>query len=553
MMSHVNPDSSNSSTDGPLSTTTDRIAIHPGDFPLELFETEQTLVSRLQKDRIDQSLQKVDELDLDDKRLALETEIFWHLKQATRHTHYAPQLVEKAHHVLERWHEKAQDSEFPYPIPSWYAHESVVLGWKRIGMSTDDYAIQAAKRADKVLRLLLNRIDRKEVKVHGSLDRLYTLVIRLWLKAPYSLDRSELSLKLECVSRASELLQDQERRSDANDENFSNRRPQKIAFSKVLQLFNNLSTTARKMSTDTDDWYITLAETAARKSEELLTWMEKRHEIPGIDFPPPDVYEYRNVLSSWASIHSRESVEKAKIILLRMEKAQHLRQGDCALYRRVMLHVYSIMSPLEDYQAADAASPANKAVSLLARIDPMLETLIQRDIGHDVSSNGDLLIHDRESQDYVGEIMCYDAVIQALANAKVSEETAVSEMPATPATLAEIILYRVEELKALGKLNKPPNIHVYGNVIRAFIQWSSRSTDKSLLAAKVERVLNLIETKVSKQEEISAETQREIIAWYTESIPLVSEPTFGGSPCRAAELKQKMEILRNEMSKKGTS
>jgi hypothetical protein len=149
--------------------------------------------------------------------------------------------------------------------------------------------------------------------------------------------------------------------------------------------------------------------------------------------------------------------------------------------------------------------------------------------------------------------MCYDAVIQALANAKVSEETAVSEMPATPATLAEIILYRVEELKALGKLNKPPNIHVYGNVIRAFIQWSSRSTDKSLLAAKVERVLNLIETKVSKQEEISAETQREIIAWYTESIPLVSEPTFGGSPCRAAELKQKMEILRNEMSKKGTS
>ena len=167
--------------------------------------------------------------------------------------------------------------------------------------------------------------------------------------------------------------------------------------------------------------------------------------------------------------------------------------------------------------------------------------------------NEDILLHDIETEDYVGETICYGAVIQALANAKLSEETAVSEMPVTPATLAEIILYRVEELKELGKLNQLPNIHIYGNVIRAFIRWSSRSSDKSHLAAKVERVLNLLETKVFQQEEISAEIQREIISLYTESIQIVSEPMFGGSPCRAAELKEQMEIIRNEMSKKGTS
>ena len=291
--------------------------------------------------------------------------------------------------VLERWHEKVKDSDLQFPIPSWYAHESVVRGWRRIGMSTDDYAIKAAKRADDILRLLLNLVDEDKLEVHGSLDQMFTWVIRLWLRAPYSLDKSEssdilgLSMKLECVSRASELLLDKERRSDeANDEYCSNKRPKKFAYSTVLNQFNHVSTTASKMSTDTDDRYFTLAETAARRSEELLTWMEKQSQIPGIDFPPPDVYVYRAVLSSWASIPSREGVEKANEILLRMEEAQHLCEGECALYRRVMLHVYSIMSPLEEYKAADAASPANKAVSLLARIDPMLETLIQRDTGH---------------------------------------------------------------------------------------------------------------------------------------------------------------------------
>lgn len=526
--------------------TTDRITIDPNDFPLDLFDPQPTLHSTDQYDDKNQVLVQVDKLDSTEQRAAFEAEIAWHLKRATRVDVDPHRLVEQAHHILERWHEKAQDNCDLYPTPSWYAHDSVLRGWKRIGMWSPDF--QSAQRADDALQLLLNLVDTEKLEVEASLDKLFAWVIRLWLRASYSFhseshDPDDLPRLLECATRALELLLNQEKRSEIlNNDSFC-KRPERAFYSDILNLFNRVSMAASKIrpeKSSTDENGSALAKIAAQRSERLLTRMEELTEIPDIDFLPPDAYAYRAVLSSWANVQSEEGIGKANAVLRRMEEIAQRNAKDVN-NRRILLHTYAILSPLEDYDATDPTLSANKAISVLTRMDPELASQTN-DAMYMVAQGENTEAFDAE------DIVCYGAVIEALAQAKVNKSE--TSLDVTPATLAAIILNRVDDLSSNRKLSQPPNAKIYGNVIQAYSRWATRTADKSTLAQRVERVLQLLEKSVLQNEQLSADLQQNITKWHKEAIEIISEPSFGGSPARGAELKERMEsVLRQSVVK----
>lgn len=554
-------------------TGLDRIPVNPDMFPLELFEGESSLRNSLQgRIPVDPNKfplylfesdkqQRYNAHDLSEQRdgiekifqargdsttekcMALEREIEWCLKRARREA--TPQFfVEKAQGILELWHQEAKNNP-SYPTPSWQAHKWVLRGWKRIGLEVHERV--PAERANEVLRLLLQLVDANAVQVQGSLGALITWGIRLWLRAPHSLQRDPRTPKdhlivaqsfLETAMHASNLILELERRSDKMKDEELCKAPDNAAYSATINAFTKACMAANKVGFPkqrnevnvTHDDAVGVAETAARRSEAILNRMKKR--ATGSSLSPPDIYSYRAVLSAWANVNTREGVARAHDILRQMENALHLRGSrDLMSYKRV-LYAYAGIAHTEEYDAEDSESPANQALSLLACMDPKV-------LGHSRASS---LTGESSGVSSVvsPDASCYGAVIQALAHADLGKQS--TSMEVTPAVLAERVLDRMEEAHNAGQLHRTPNSHCYGNVIRASSLWAGRSANKDRVASSITRVLERLEGHILQGEQISASTA-EVTRWYNQVIKTVAHIHFGGSPEKADEILERMENI----------
>jgi hypothetical protein len=292
-----------------------------------------------------------------------------------------------------------------------------------------------------------------------------------------------------------------------------------------------------KFDDDVKDMFddaVGIAETAARKSEALLNRMEARASVPGSSsLSLPDVYWYRAVLSTWANANSREGAARAHDILRRMEIASHLR-GSCDLESyKMVLHAHARIAHTETYDADDPESPANRALSLLAFMDSALPRY------------GTALPFTGQSSCEVSwsvspDATCYGAVFQALVQASLGRESTVVEV--TPAMLGEAVLDRMEEAYKSGQLDRAPNSHCYGNVLRAATLWACRSAHKDKVASHIMHLLERLEGHILQGQQISASTT-EVTRWYNQVIKIVRHEHFGGSPKMADEILERMEKL----------
>jgi len=526
----------------PASMVQGRISVDPDKFPLDLFDSHSAQGDDRFKGGDDKSVfRRLGNLNTSQQEAALDDEIVWHLKRARRDSE-PHKYVEKAQSILELWHEKAE-KETSYPMPSWYAHESILRGWKRIGLDTPDP--YAAQRADKVLQLLLNLVDEGKLKVQGSLGLLFMWVIRLWLRAPQRDPRRPqvAELLLDSATRASELLLDLERRCDILEDEHLCKPPESATYLSILNAFNQASMAASKFGRAKrradEDRFCDAVETAARKSEEVLMRMEELSQTLGTDFVPPDAYAYRAVLSMWSNVKTPEGVARATGVLQRMEKSPHLKDSGDNAYRRILLHTYALMSRLYEYDPQDSEAPANKAIAVLTRMDPELHSRIQDLDNFSVSSDGEGMI-DNVASEQTGDAVCYGTVIQALAQAEVGPS--MTALDVTPATLAETVLERMNELYSAGELDEPPNSHCYGNLIRALSLWANRSADKTSLTSRMELILKMLEDHILRGEMVSASTSK-VTKWYNHAISIVAQTSFGGSPSRADKVLERMEEL----------
>ena len=531
-----------------------RISVNPKDFPLAIFEdSERTFSCDRVEDRHDeQALERV--FDPKSMVAAWEEEMEWYLKRARRDGE-PHRFVEKAQGILEHWHMEAQKST-SCSSPSWQAHEDILRGWKRIGL--ESYDPHAAEQADKVLQLLLKLVDRKEIEIKGPLHVLFTWVMRMWLRAPQSHNRGQSSSSehsmmvakslLESTTRASELLLQLEQRSDIINDEKRCKPPDNSAYIAILNAFNNASMAASKVGlssrkTDAKGIYnsdaIRIAEMAARGSEDVLMRMEKRAQVPAYGLSPPNIYDFRAVVSTWTNANTRQGLSKAHKLTSRMEDARHLQDSAEILCYRKMLEACARISRLEEYDAEDSEAPANKALSLLIRMDP--ELLSRLDLGY-VSFLAEDVEHPDKclSRVPLRDAICYGMVIQTLAQTDVGTDPFLLNV--TPAMLAETVLDRMEELCSTGELDTAPNSHCYGNVIRAYSLWANRSADKSVLIPRVERILKRLEEHILRGEQISANTD-EVTRWCNQAMRILAEKTFGGSPSRANEFLKRMEEL----------
>jgi hypothetical protein len=517
-----------------------RIQVDKDKFPLEVFESAGLPELR---DGVKKTLEATGDSHAE-KCTTLEGEIVWCLKRARREAepHF---FVEKAQDILELWIKEAQNNP-SYPTPSWQAHEWILRGWKRIGLEVNERV--PAERAHEVLRLLLRLVDDNAVPVQGSLGVLVTWVIRLWLRAPHSLQRDPKTPKehlivaqsfLETATHAFDLILELERRSDEMKDEELCKAPDNAAYSATMNAFAKASMVANKVGfskqrngvNDIFDDAVGIAATAARKSEEILNRLEKRASIPGSSLSPPDVYSYRAVLSAWANNNSRDGVARAHNILRRMEIAPHLQGSrDLTSYKRV-LHAYARIARMEEYDTEDSESPANQALSLLARMDPVLGNV--RALPLTGESSG-------VSWGVSPDATCYGAVIQALAQADLGKQSTLVEI--TPAMLAETVLDRMEEAYKTGQLDRAPNSHCYGNVIRASSLWAGRSANTENVASNITHVLERLEGHILQGKQISASTA-EVTRWYHQVIKIVGHEHFGGSPKMANEILERMENL----------
>jgi hypothetical protein len=344
---------------------------------------------------------------------------------------------------------------------------------------------------------------------------------------------------LETATHAFDLILELERRSDEmNDEELC-KAPDSATYSAPMNAFKKASMASMigfpKQRSDVKDIFddaVGIAETAARKSEVLLNRMEKRASMPGSSLSLPDVYSYRAVLSTWANANCREGAARAHGILRRMEIAAHS-QGfrDLISYKRV-LHAYARIAHMEEYDAEDLESPANRALSLLACMDPAL------------LGNGSALPFTGQSSgvscSVSPDVSCYGAVIQALAQADLGKQSTVVKV--TPAMLGEAVLDRMEEAYKTGQLDHAPNSHCYGNVLRAASLWAGRSANKDNVASNIIHLLKRLEGHILQGEQISASTI-EVTRWYNQGIKIVGHDHFGGSPKTADEILEQMEKL----------
>lgn len=522
-----------------------RIPVDPNKFPLDLFESDKqprynTHDLPEKRDDIDKTLETMAGDSPTEKCSALEREIEWYLKRARKEP--APQFfVDEAQGILELWHQEAQNNP-SYPTPSWKAHEWILRGWKRIGLEVHERV--PAERANEVLRLLLQLVDSNAIQVQGSLGVLITWVIRLWLRAPHSLQRDPRTPKdhlmvaqsfLETATHASKLILELERRSDELKDEELCKAPDNAAYSATINAFAKASMVANKVGFPKQrneanvmhDDAVGVAETAARRSEAILNHMKKR--ATGSSLLPPDIYLYRAVLSAWANVNTREGVARAHDILRQMENALHL-QGtrDLMSYKRV-LFAYARIAHTAEYEAEDPESPANQALSLLAFLDPKV-------LGHSRASP----LTVESSSVVCPDAACYGAVIQALAHADLGKQSTLMEV--TPAMLAERVLDRMEEAHNAGQLHQAPHSHCYGNVIRASSLWAGRSANKDRVASRIMRILDRLEGHILQAEHISASTA-EVTRWYNQVIKTVAHVQFGGSPEKADEILERMENI----------